>query len=122
MIVLEWIRFLAGTSCLLCGLIIFVLELFGVFKFHYVLNRMHAAALGDTLGIGLSMLGLVILCGWNLTSLKMILVVVFLWIASPVASHMLARFEVATNENLDKDCTLPIEKEKQKNKGKGAAL
>ena len=49
MIVLEWIRFLAGTSCLLCGLIIFVLELFGVFKFHYVLNRMHAAALGDTL-------------------------------------------------------------------------
>ena len=73
MIVLEWIRFLAGTSCLLCGLIIFVLELFGVFKFHYVLNRMHAAALGDTLGIGLSMLGLVILCGWNLTSLKMIL-------------------------------------------------
>ena len=63
-----------------------------------------------------------ILCGWNLTSLKMILVVVFLWIASPVASHMLARFEVATNENLDKDCALPIEKEKQKNKGKGAAL
>jgi multicomponent Na+:H+ antiporter subunit G len=52
----------------------------------------------------------------------MILVVVFLWIASPVASHMLARFEVATNENLDKDCALPIEKEKQKNKGKGAAL
>ena len=109
MIVLEWIRFLLGISCLFCGFLIFVLELFGVFKLHYVLNRMHAAAMGDTLGIGLSMLGLMILCGWNLTSLKMLLVVVFLWIASPVASHMLARFEVETNETLDKDCALPID-------------
>ena len=119
---IEWIRFFLAAGCLLFGMSIFFLEIFGTYRFHYVLNRMHAAALGDTLGIGLSMLGLVILCGWNLTSLKMILVVVFLWIASPVASHMLARFEVATNENLDKDCALPIEKEKQKNKGKGAAL
>ena len=32
------------------------------------------------------------------------LVVMFLWFASPVASHMLARFEVATNEELDRMC------------------
>ncbi len=34
----------------------------------------------------------------------MMLVVMFLWFASPVASHMLARFEVATNEELDRMC------------------
>ena len=45
-----------------------------------------------------TMIGLIILNGWNFTSVKMILVVVFLWFASPVASHVLARFEVATNE------------------------
>ena len=50
------------------------------------------------------MLGLVILCGLNFTSLKMMLVVMFLWFASPVASHMLARSEVATNEELDRMC------------------
>lgn len=98
MIALEWIRFLLGTSFLACGIIIFAIELFGVFKFRYVLNRMHAAAMGDTFGIALSMVGLIILCGLNFTSIKMILVVVFLWFASPVASHMLARFEVTTNE------------------------
>jgi multicomponent Na+:H+ antiporter subunit G len=64
---------------------------------------MHAAAMGDTLGIALSMIGLIILCGINFTSVKMILVIVFLWFASPVASHTVARFEVATNEKPDKD-------------------
>lgn len=106
MTALLWIRFIAGIALILCGIIVFGIELFGVFKFGYVLNRMHAAAMGDTLGIALSMLGLIILCGLNFTSLKMILVVVFLWFASPVASHMLTRFEVATNEELGKECDM----------------
>lgn len=98
MIVLEWIRLLFGLAFLTCGIIIFGLEIFGIFKFKYVLNRMHVAAMGDTLGISLSMLGLIIMSGLNFTSLKMLLVVVFLWFASPVASHTVARFEVTTNE------------------------
>ena len=106
MTVLLWIRFIVGIALILCGLIVFGIELFGVFKFGYVLNRMHAAAMGDTLGIALSMLGLIILCGLNFTSLKMILVVIFLWFASPVASHMLTRFEVATNEELGRECDI----------------
>lgn len=114
MIALQWIRFLAGAACLLCGIIVFGIELFGVFKFRYVLNRMHAAAMGDTLGILLSMLGLMILCGLNFTSLKMLLVVVFLWFASPVASHMLSRFETATNEELEKDCEIVKAADKDK--------
>jgi multicomponent Na+:H+ antiporter subunit G len=103
MIALQWIRFIIGMAFLICGVIVFGIELYGVFKFKYVLNRMHAAAMGDTLGIALSMIGLIILCGINFTSVKMILVIVFLWFASPVASHTVARFEVATNEEPDKD-------------------
>ena len=106
MTVLLWIRFIAGIALILCGLVVFGIELYGVFKFGFVLNRMHAAAMGDTLGIALSMLGLIILCGLNFTSVKMVLVVVFLSFASPVASHMLARFEVATNEELGRECDL----------------
>ena len=52
---LEWIRFILGTGLLLVGLGIFLLQVFGVFKFKYVLNRMHAAAMGDTLGIAASL-------------------------------------------------------------------
>lgn len=115
MIVLLWIRFILGIIMILCGLIVFAIELFGVFEFHYVLNRMHAAAMGDTLGIAFSMTGLIVLCGLNFTSLKMLLVVVFLWFASPVASHMLARFEVVTNEELHKECDIEkLPKKKKK--------
>lgn len=99
---LEWIRFIAGTFFLLTGMIIFVVELVGVFRYHYVLNRMHAAAMGDTLGISFSLLGLMIFSGLNFTTLKLALVILFLWCASPVSSHLIARLEVTTGEDKDK--------------------
>ena len=107
--ILEWIRFLAGTGLLLTGLAIFLLQIFGVFKFKYVLNRMHAAAMGDTLGIGVSLTGLIVLCGLNFTSLKMAMIIVFLWLASPVASHLISRLEVVTDEHMENFCELPAE-------------
>lgn len=105
--ILEWIRFIAGVGLLLAGLGIFMLQIFGVFKFKYVLNRMHAAAMGDTLGIGISLTGLILLSGWNMTSLKMAMIIAFLWLASPVSSHLIARLEVVTNEHLQEHCQLP---------------
>ena len=107
--ILEWIRFLAGVGLLLTGVGIFMIQLFGVFKFQYVLNRMHAAAMGDTLGIGVSLTGLILLSGFNITSVKMGLVLIFLWLASPVSSHLISRLEVVTNEHLAENCELPEE-------------
>ena len=84
----------------------------------YVLNRMHAAAMGDTLGIGFSFLGLMIMSGWNFTTLKLFLVILFLWFSSPVSSHLIARLEVTTNEDKEKQYRVikldELEKEKQK--------
>lgn len=102
--ILEWVRLIVGGALLLSGLIIFLIELYGVFHLKYVLNRMHAAAMGDTLGISFSLVGLMIFSGLNFTTLKMMLIVIFLWFASPVSSHLLARLEVVTNEKLDHHC------------------
>ena len=102
--VIEWVRFLTGAVVLLCGLAIFVVEIFGIFHMRYVLNRMHAAAMGDTLGISISLVGLMIFSGFNFTTLKMVLIVVFLWLASPVSSHLIARLEVTTNRKLGEFC------------------
>ncbi|GFI03407.1 MAG: monovalent cation/H(+) antiporter subunit G [Lachnospiraceae bacterium] len=104
--ILEWVKLAVGGALLLCGLIIFLIELYGIFHFRYVLNRMHAAAMGDTLGISVSLVGLMIFSGLNFTTLKMMLIVVFLWIASPVSSHLLARLEFTTNENLKNHCKI----------------
>lgn len=117
MTVIEWIRFLVGAGFLLFGLGIFAIEMIGVFRFHYVLNRMHAAAMGDTLGIGFSLVGLMIMSGWNFTTLKLFLVIVFLWFSSPVSSHLIARLEVTTDEEQDKHYRVvtlkQLEEEKQ---------
>lgn len=102
MAVIEWVRFLAGAFLLLFGLVIFAIEMVGVFRFRYVLNRMHAAAMGDTLGIGFSLAGLIVMNGFNFTSMKLFLVIVFLWFASPVSSHLIARLEVTTDEEPQK--------------------
>ena len=102
MAVFEWVRFLAGGFLLLFGLGIFAIEIIGVYRFRYVLNRMHAAAMGDTLGIGFSLVGLMIMSGLNFTTLKLFLVVVFLWFSSPASSHLIARLEVTTDEEQEK--------------------
>lgn len=106
--IFEWIRFAVGTGVLLCGLSIFVIEIYGAFHLRYVLNRMHAAAMGDTLGISISLVGLMIFSGINFTTLKMALIIVFLWCASPVSSHLIARLEVFTNDKLDEVCEIDM--------------
>lgn len=114
MAVVEWFRFLAGTVFLLIGLGIFIVEMVGVFRFKYVLNRMHAAAMGDTLGIGSSLIGLMIMSGFNFVTLKLFLIIVFLWFSSPVSSHLIARLEVTTNESLEKECRIAALKDLEK--------
>lgn len=104
MTIVEWLRLILGCICLLLGLMIFVIELYGVYRLKYVLNRMHSAALGDTCGLMLSMLGLMLLKGFCFSSFKMAMVVLLLWCTSPVSSHLIARLEVSTNETIGKQC------------------
>ncbi|MCM1386767.1 MAG: monovalent cation/H(+) antiporter subunit G [Bacillus sp. (in: Bacteria)] len=104
--IIEWIRFLAGALFMIFGLFIFLIEMIGVFRFQYVLNRMHAAAMGDTLGIACSLIGLMIMSGFTFTSLKLFCVIAFLWFSSPTSSHLIARLEVATNEDREAHYTI----------------
>ena len=106
MAAIEWIRFFIVIAFLLFGMSIFFLEIFGVYRFRFVLNRMQIAATGDTLGIGLCLIGLMIANGWDATTAKMALVIVFLWCASPVSSHMIARLEYTTDATLLENCRM----------------
>ncbi len=96
----ELIRFIIGAVFLSIGLLIFIIEVFGIFRFKYVLNRMQVAAMGDTLGLSSSLLGLAIISGLNFTTLKLAIIVVFFWVSSPICSHMLANMESSINDNL----------------------
>ena len=75
---------------ILIGVIFAFISTFGVFRFKYVLNRMHSAAMGDTLAILFVLVGLCIISGLNFTSLKLLAIILFFWLAGPVSSHLLA--------------------------------
>lgn len=101
MTAIDVIRFILSVVCTLGGLFVVISGVLGVFRFRDALSRMHAAALIDTIGLLLLLLGLMIAEGLTVTAGKMAVVIPFLWLASPVSSHLLARMEVTINDRLD---------------------
>ena len=62
-----------GLVFLLFGLFVFFSAVLGLYRLDYVLNRMHAAAVGDALGIFCVLVGLILLHGWSLPAAKPLL-------------------------------------------------
>lgn len=101
---MEMIRFLLGTVLIFAGLAIFAVEVYGNYRFGYVLNRMHSASIGDSFGIVLCLAGMICYFGLSQVSLRIAFIIVFLWFSSPVCSHVVAKLETETNEELEKEC------------------
>ena len=97
------IQFIVAAVFICAGIFVFAAATFGVFRFHYVLNRMHIAAQCDTMGALLCIIGVMILSGITFTTLKFILVIAFLWAASPLASHLIAKAEYVSQDAEDED-------------------
>lgn len=94
----------AGLAFLLFGLFVFFSAVLGLFRLDCALNRMHAAAVGDALGIFCILIGLIFLHGWSLSAAKTLLILLFLWLTSPVSSHLIAEMEVMTIPDIEKEC------------------
>ncbi len=113
----EWIRTVFAAGLILSGLVVVLTAAAGLFRFRYVLNRMHAAALMDTLGILLILLGVIAARGAAAVSLKFLLVIVTLWLTSPVASHLIAKLEITSGEHPERQMKLEddhmVEREKE---------
>lgn len=101
----EWIRFWIVAVILMAGIMCFALEVVGIFRFGYVMNRMHAAGIGDTMGLLCVVLSLMIASGWNSATLKLLLLIVFMWLTSPTSTHFLSMVEMRTNPCLNKHVT-----------------
>jgi len=54
-------------------------------------TRMHAASVIETLGAGLILLGLLLQAGFTLVAVKLLMVGLLIFFASPTATHALAR-------------------------------
>lgn len=97
----DWIRFGLCAVFMLAGLFIMVVSIIGLYRFDFALNRIHAAALADTLSLLLFTVGILIAVGLHAVAWKLALVVVVVqWLTSPLSSHMLSMFEYRADFNL----------------------
>lgn len=96
----EWIRFGIVAFFLILSLVCFTAEVIGVYRFGFVMNRMHAAGIGDSLGLFSVLFAMTVASGLELQSLKFLLIAVFMWFSSPASTHFLGQVEYFTNPSL----------------------
>ena len=100
------IRFILCAALLCVGLFFEISAVIGVYRFDTALRRMHAAALGDTLGLFFILLGMLVANGLDLNAVKYLMLIFLLWNTSPIASHLIEKLEYETNEALDREVVL----------------
>lgn len=81
--ILSWISFIVG------GFFLFVGSL-GMIRLVDFWARLHAASVIDSAGLGLILFGMILQSGFTLISAKLALIVLFLFITGPTASHAVA--------------------------------
>jgi len=105
---MEILRFSLAALLMACGLFVLAVATLGLFRLNYVLNRVHASAKCETLGTMLILLGVCVLLGFSLSTLKIVALIVFLWLTNPVALYMIGRAEVQTNPRLHEEADILI--------------
>ena len=105
----EWLRFGLAALFLTAGAVVAICSVFGVFKFRFIMNRMHCAALLDSMALFLILIGLAFAAGELQYVPKLLLVLAVQWIGSPIAAHMVGRLEVDTNKNAEQFMKIHME-------------
>ena len=121
--IIGWIVFALVAFFVLASLFMIFCGILGVYKYKYVLNRMNAAALIDTLALLLMNIGLIIATiyryassgefssGTVLTIFKIFLIVVVMWLTSPISGHLISKLEYVTNEKIEEEIKINKEDE-----------
>ena len=77
--------------CFIGSLLAFGLGTLGLFKFPDAYTRMHAVGIGDTLGVGLVGIGLLLISPDWILRIKLIVILIFFWIVNPTMTHLIAK-------------------------------
>ncbi len=80
----SWVLLVAGAGFMIVSAV-------GVIRFPDFFTRLHAASIADTLGVMLILTGLMFQAGFSQVTLKLLLILAFILITSPTATHALAK-------------------------------
>jgi multicomponent Na+:H+ antiporter subunit G len=77
---------------LIClGIFFMLVGSIGILRLPDFYSRTHAVSMSDALGISSVMLGLIVHEGFTHSSLKLLLIVLFVALSNPIGSHALSR-------------------------------
>ncbi len=80
----SWVLLISGSFFVIVGGI-------GLLRLPDFYTRVHAASITDTVGAWLIILGLLLQAGLTLVGIKLILILLFLVLTSPLSSHALTK-------------------------------
>ena len=88
-----WAAIAHGASwvCIVAGALLCIVGGIGMLRLPDLYTRVHAASVADTGGMLLILLGLLLQAGIGLVAIKLVLIIAFLLITSPTATHAMAR-------------------------------
>ncbi len=78
-------------TLLVCGGIFTIIGGIGMIRLPDVFSRMHSAGITETVGAGAIFVGLMVQAGWSLITVKLALIIVFMLLTNPTATHAIAR-------------------------------
>lgn len=73
------------------GLFFFFVGTVGLIRLPDVFSRMHATTKSDTLGAGLIIISAMLYLGFDIASVKLLFVLIFIWITNPTAAHIISK-------------------------------
>ena len=82
--ILSWVLLSGGALFCVVGAL-------GMHRMPGFYERVHAAGLIDTMGAGMILGGLCLQAGVSLNTLKLLLILLFLWATSPASTHALVK-------------------------------
>lgn len=103
---------------LLTGAFFFIVGSIGLNRLPDVYTRLHATTKCDTLGQALVLLGVIFYEGATFTSVKVLLIAIFVLIANPTAAHALAKGAYMYGVKPCEITSLDMYKEKVKRRSK----
>jgi len=81
--ILSWVLIVSGSFFVIVGAV-------GILRFPDFWSRLHAASISDSAGVILLLLGMAMQAGLGLITIKLFIILAFLFITGPTSTHAVA--------------------------------